>query len=71
MPRLLSNISQQAPAVALRPYITGYVFRTASIGTAGEGVHKAMPLRCVSSIDFFMGDAFETTDCSTALLIRQ
>ncbi len=62
MPRLLSTVAQQLPCEALRPYIAGYVFRTAVIAAKGAVVHKAMPLRSVSSIDFFMGDAFETTD---------
>lgn len=65
MPRLLSIVEQLAPAEALRPFIRGYIFRTASIGLSEAPVTKAMPLRCVSSIDFFMGDTFETKECRT------
>lgn len=66
MPRLQSFVAQLPPAAPLRPYIAGYLFRTATIGAEGEGVTKAMPLRCCSSVDFFMGDAFEIIDCTTA-----
>ncbi|RPE08320.1 AraC family transcriptional regulator [Chitinophaga lutea] len=69
MPRLLSIVAQQLPTEALRPYVAGYVFRTAAIRAKDAAVHKAMPLRSVSSIDFFMGDAFETTDCASGRVV--
>lgn len=59
-----SSVAKKAPAEVLRPFITEYVFRTVKVP-----VVKAMPLRYISSIDFFLGDDFETTDYRTGELV--
>lgn len=61
---MFSSVAKKAPAEALSPFITEYVFRTVKVPVA-----KAMPLRYISSIDFFLGDDFETTDYRTGELI--
>jgi AraC-like DNA-binding protein len=50
------------PHPLLRPFISQYTFRSIHL-PAGNCLEKAMPLRLVNSIDFFIGDAFETIDC--------
>lgn len=59
-----SSVAKKAPAEALRPFITEYVFRQVEVP-----VVKAMPLRYISSIDFFLGEDFETTDYKTGALL--
>ncbi|MRG45798.1 helix-turn-helix domain-containing protein [Chitinophaga sp. SYP-B3965] len=59
-----SSVAKRTPAEALRPFITEYVFRTVKVP-----VVKAMPLRYLSSIDFFLGADFETTDHRTGELL--
>lgn len=50
------------PHPALTPFISHYTFRRIRILT-GNYLEKAMPLRLINSIDFFIGDPFETVDC--------
>lgn len=50
------------PHPLLSPFINQYTFRSIVIPTDCY-VEKAMPLRLTSSIDFFIGDAFDTIDC--------
>lgn len=52
----------------LHPYIHKYVFRKKSI-PPGCSVQKVMPLRSESSIDFFLGDGFETELISTGHIV--
>ncbi|WP_343306270.1 hypothetical protein AAHN97_04025 [Chitinophaga niabensis] len=48
-----SSVAKKAPAEALRPFITEYVFRQVEVP-----VVKAMPLRYISSIGFSLGEDF-------------
>lgn len=56
------------PQPLLSPFISHYTFRRTLI-PAGSYLEKAMPLRLINSIDFFIGDAFETIDCSSSAVI--
>jgi AraC-like DNA-binding protein len=56
------------PHPLLSPFVSHYTFRRTSI-PAGRYLEKAMPLRLTSSIDFFIGDAFETIDCCSGEII--
>lgn len=66
---LLGNSTTQAlPHRLLQPFISKYVFRY--LFTPGDNyTEKNMPFRPASSIDFFLGDPFETIDCHTGRLI--
>jgi AraC-like DNA-binding protein len=59
-----SVVNKMAPAEALQPFISEYVFRTLAVPKY-QSVVKAMPLRVTGSIDFFLGDPFETIDCKS------
>ncbi len=54
----------KTPHPALQPFINQYVYRYI-MPPAGHDISKAMPLREVSSIDFFLGDHFATFDDAT------
>nr|WP_198160643.1 helix-turn-helix domain-containing protein [Pedobacter panaciterrae] len=53
-----------APAEALKAFVSEYVFRILAVSN-NQPVIKAMPLRVLGSIDFFLGDHFETIDCNS------
>lgn len=57
-----------APQPLLSPFISHYTFRRTCI-PAESYMEKAMPLRLINSIDFFIGDAFETIDCCSGEVI--
>lgn len=57
-----------APQPLLSSFISHYTFRRNYI-PAGSYLEKAMPLRLINSIDFFIGDAFETIDCGSGEVI--
>lgn len=57
-----------APQALLSPFISHYTFRYASI-PKGCYLEKSMPLRLINSIDFFIGDAFETIECCSGEVI--
>lgn len=57
-----------APQPILSPFISHYTFRRTCI-PADNYLEKAMPLRLINSIDFFIGDAFETIDCCSGAVI--
>ncbi|MFL9484268.1 helix-turn-helix domain-containing protein [Chitinophagaceae bacterium LWZ2-11] len=57
-----------APQPLLSPFVSHYTFRRTAIPT-GDYLEKAMPLRLISSIDFFIGDAFEIIDCYSGAVI--
>jgi len=63
-----SCVSHVLPHPLLSPFISHYVFRRLLI-PAGACLEKAMPLRLVNSIDFFIGDAYETIDCRSGEVI--
>lgn len=52
------------PHRQLQPFIEQYVYRKIFV-PQGCRIEKLMPLRSVSSIDFFLGSRFETTDLLT------
>lgn len=52
------------PTQALAPFVYEYVYRSISIPD-GMTMVRDMPLRVFSSIDFFLGDPFETRDMHT------
>lgn len=52
------------PTRALAPFVYEYVYRCIRI-PAGMTLVRDMPLRVFSSIDFFLGDPFETLDLHT------
>ncbi|CAL1519013.1 helix-turn-helix domain-containing protein [Chitinophaga sp. MM2321] len=54
-------VKKQLPAETLQVYVAEYVFRAFTVPQS-QPVVKAMPLRVSSSIDFFLGDPFETVD---------
>jgi AraC-like DNA-binding protein len=56
----LSTVRKATAICALQPFIAEYVFRTLS---QYQPIVKAMPLRVTGSIDFFLGNSFETIDC--------
>ncbi|MFT3825738.1 MAG: helix-turn-helix domain-containing protein [Chitinophagaceae bacterium] len=64
----LAIVTRKAPAALLKPYISEYVFRIMEV-PEGQSIKKSMPLRYVSSIDFFLGDEFKTYDCNSGLQI--
>lgn len=67
--RIFENLSQvKGPASNLTNYIECYIFRKIN---AGEGYHvyKFMPCRHSNSIDFFLGDSYDTIDLHTGALI--
>jgi AraC-like DNA-binding protein len=57
-----SGAFHRVPHPLLSPFISQYTFRRIDI-PANSYIEKAMPLRLVNSIDFFIGDAFDTIDC--------
>lgn len=57
-----SGAFHRVPHPLLSPFISQYTFRRIDIPT-NSYMEKAMPLRLVNSIDFFIGDAFDTIDC--------
>lgn len=64
----VSFVQKVFPTGALQPFISEYVFRALTV-PAPHTVVKAMPLRVTGSIDFFLGDPFETTNCHTEEMI--
>lgn len=60
----LSSVWRETPHPLLQPFISHYVFRSIRF-PQDHYVQKAMPVRINSSIDFFIGDRFETIDYHT------
>lgn len=54
------------PTGTLQAFVTEYVFRAFTV-PKGQSIIKAMPLRVMSSIDFFLGDSFDTINCNSNL----
>lgn len=54
----------EQPHPLLQSFVSHYVFRDIRF-PKGYTLEKAMPLRINSSIDFFIGDGYDTVDCST------
>ena len=52
------------PASSLNKIIDSYIFRSVNVD-AGFPINKLMPCRHTSSIDFFLGDEYKTTDLQT------
>ncbi|MEJ2904725.1 helix-turn-helix domain-containing protein [Pedobacter panaciterrae] len=59
-----SVVKKTAPTEALQAFVSEYVFRILTV-PKHEPVVKAMPLRVMGSIDFFLGDSFETINCNS------
>ncbi|ETZ20300.1 helix-turn-helix domain-containing protein [Pedobacter sp. V48] len=59
-----SVVKKMAPTEALQAFVSEYVFRILTV-PKGHHVVKAMPLRVMGSIDFFLGDSFETINCNS------
>nr|WP_294877190.1 helix-turn-helix domain-containing protein [uncultured Pedobacter sp.] len=59
-----SVVKKMAPTEALQTFVSEYVFRILTV-PKGAPLVKAMPLRVMGSIDFFLGDSFETINCSS------
>lgn len=57
-------VEHQLPHPNLRSFIKQYVYRKIVVPEECY-IHKIMPLRSASSIDFFLGNRFETTDLQT------
>lgn len=57
-------VLRRKPHPQLQPFISHYVFRNIHF-PQDICVQKAMPIRIHSSIDFYMGDPFETIDYRT------
>lgn len=62
------GVFHECPHPLLQPFISRYTFRRMDIADS-RCVEKAMPLRLVNSIDFFIGDAFDTIDCYSGELM--
>jgi len=56
-----SIIEKKNPCAELSPFISEYIFRKLHI-TAGHPITRIMPMRLVSSIDFFLGEPYQTVD---------
>lgn len=67
MDQPVSVVEKKNPASLLQPYISEYVFRTISV-TEDQPLIKAMPFRVGASVDFFLGDPFDTVNCNTKKL---
>ncbi len=64
-PPLQKSITDcRLPHPALQPFIEHYIYRRIHV-PAGCHVEKLMPLRPASSLDFFLGNPFETIDLQT------
>ncbi|WEK18723.1 MAG: helix-turn-helix domain-containing protein [Candidatus Pedobacter colombiensis] len=63
-----SVVKKVAPAKSLQPFISEYVFRTLMVFRS-QPIVKSMPLRVTGSIDFFLGDSFETIDYKSKKVI--
>jgi len=63
-----STVRKKLPATVLQPIVKEYVYRRVRVNNALPVV-KAMPLRWVSSIDFFTGAPYETIHCETGAVI--
>lgn len=61
---LSTLVLSEKPHPRLQPFINQYVFRSIHF-PQDHYVQKAMPMRISSSLDFFIGDRFETIDCRT------
>lgn len=61
-------VQSEKPDPRLQPFVSRYVFRNIFF-PKDHCVQKAMPMRISSSIDFFIGDRFETIDCHTGRLV--
>ena len=59
-----NSIIQALPHSLLQPFINHYVYRSL-YRSPGDYIEKTMPFRPSNSIDFFIGDPFETLDCHT------
>jgi AraC-like DNA-binding protein len=55
-------VVHEKPHALLRPFISHYVFRSIRFSPE-QTVQKSMPMRLHSSIDFFIGQPFETIEC--------
>jgi AraC-like DNA-binding protein len=55
-----STVNRMIPEGVLQTFISEYVFRELSI-PSNQPVVKSMPLRVTSSLDFFLGDSYQTT----------
>lgn len=64
IPPLSANVLREKPHPRLEPFISHYVFRSIHF-PQDHCIEKAMPMRINTSIDFFIGDCFETIDCRT------
>ncbi len=52
------------PHSLLKPFISHYVYRSIQV-PKGRAIKKSMPLRHTSSIDFFLGEEYDTIDLQT------
>src|SRR3546814_878041 len=62
MSEFTSVIKRMPPTEVLADFISEYVWRELIV-PQGQSVIKFMPLRVTGSIDFFLGDSFDTVDC--------
>jgi AraC-like DNA-binding protein len=60
-PTASSFTEKQIPRAELSPFISEYIFRKIEI-TSGHPISRIMPMRPVSSVDFFLGDPYQTID---------
>ncbi|WP_169304368.1 helix-turn-helix domain-containing protein [Pedobacter frigoris] len=67
MDQLVSVVEKKNPTSVLQPYISEYVFRAISVPDC-QPLIKAMPFRVGASVDFFLGDPFDTVNCHTKAL---
>jgi len=56
------------PDWRLQPFVEQYIYRKIVVPN-GCQIEKLMPLRSASSIDFFIGNSFETTELQTGLTV--
>ncbi len=59
-----TEVEKAQPAPALQSVVAEYVFRKIDIPD-GQNLFKIMPMRLISSIDFFLGVTYTTIDYST------
>jgi AraC-like DNA-binding protein len=63
-----SEFEKKVPSAPLDSVISEYVFRKIRV-EKGDSITRIMPLRLVSSIDFFLDLAYDTIDCASGKLI--
>lgn len=66
---LFETVTVRSPVhPSLRPFVSHYVFR--SVHFPQEFLmNKMMPVRLQSSMDFYIGERFETVDCNTEVTV--